>query len=51
MDDGFCVIELIVNDSDQVIDARYCDMNPAFSRLTDIVGDGEPLASEVWYPI
>jgi len=41
MDDGFCIIEVLLDDRMQGVDYRFLDINPAFVRqtgLTDAVG-------------
>ncbi|CAN5794169.1 hypothetical protein BH18ACT6_BH18ACT6_02110 [soil metagenome] len=38
IDQGFCVIEVIFDDSDQPIDYRFLDVNPAFEHQTGLRG-------------
>ena len=41
MDEGFCIIEMIFDESQQPVDWRYLEVNPSFETLTgihDIVG-------------
>jgi PAS domain S-box-containing protein len=36
MDEGFCIIEMIFDDNQQIIDYRFLDINPAFSKQTGL---------------
>ena len=38
MDEGFCVIELMSDESGRVVDYRFLEMNPAFAKHTGLVG-------------
>ena len=38
MDEGFCVIELILDESQKPVDWRYLEVNPSFETLTGIHG-------------
>lgn len=37
MDEGFCVIEVLFNDSGRPVDYRFLEVNPAFARQTGLV--------------
>ena len=37
IDDGFCVIEMIVDESGQAVDYRFLETNPAFVKQTGLV--------------
>ena len=58
MDEGFCIIEMIFDESQQPVDWRYLEVNPSFETLTgihDIVGkrirDLVPDHEEYWFEI
>ena len=58
MDEGFCIIELIFDESQQPVDWRYLEVNPSFETLTgihDILGkrirDLVPDHEEYWFEI
>jgi signal transduction histidine kinase len=38
VDEGFCVLEVLYDDSDRAIDCRIVEVNPAFERHTGITG-------------
>lgn len=46
IDDGFCVLELIVDEGDKITDVRYCDANKAFEKHTRIANIEGRLASD-----
>jgi PAS domain S-box-containing protein len=37
LDEGFCVIEMLFDDSDKPIDYRFLEVNPAFEKQTGLV--------------
>ena len=39
IEDGFCVCEIIVDDSGDPIDFRYLEVNPAFGAMSGLQGD------------
>ncbi|MFN2487784.1 MAG: PAS domain-containing protein, partial [Acidimicrobiia bacterium] len=58
IDQGFCVIEVIFGDSDQPIDYRFLDVNPAFEHQTGLRGangslmrDFAPDHEDHWFEI
>ena len=36
IDQGFCIMELISNKDDNLVDARYLEVNPAFGKITGL---------------
>ncbi|MBC7808514.1 MAG: PAS domain S-box protein, partial [Akkermansiaceae bacterium] len=38
VDEGFCVIEILFDDSDRPVDYRFLETNPAFERHTGLAG-------------
>jgi PAS domain S-box-containing protein len=37
VDEGFCIVEMIFDESDKAIDYRFLETNPAFEKLTGLV--------------
>jgi PAS domain S-box-containing protein len=37
MDQGFCLLELVVDDSDKAVDYRFLQTNPAFERQSSLI--------------
>ena len=37
IDDGFCVVQMVFDDSQRAVDYRFLDINPAFQRETGLV--------------
>lgn len=38
IDEGFCVLEMIFDDSGKAVDYRFLEINPVFEKLTGLVG-------------
>lgn len=47
MQDGFAVFEILYGDNNDVTDARFLEVNPAFQRITGIRGD-ETVGKTMW---
>ena len=47
LDAGLCVVEMLFDDHDQAIDARYIEVNPAFMRQTGLGDPSGKLRSEL----
>ncbi|MBW4460663.1 MAG: PAS domain S-box protein [Nodosilinea sp. WJT8-NPBG4] len=47
MDEGFCVIEMLFDESDRPIDYRFLDINPTFAQQTGLVKAQGKLAREL----
>jgi PAS domain S-box-containing protein len=45
---GFCLLEVLVNDTGQPIDLRYIEVNPAFERLTGLQDAAGRTAKELY---
>jgi PAS domain S-box-containing protein len=47
LDAGLCVVEILFDDHDQAMDARYIEVNPAFMRQTGLGDPSGKLRSEL----
>jgi len=47
IDEGFCVLEMIFDDSGKAVDYRFIEINPAFEKLTGLFGASGKTALEL----